>query len=66
MTRRATRIGNGTGPSAAEIGRTPDVYIAREVLCKARGDDTCYVKLVKKDWGRSLTAPFSPSRRASP
>jgi len=26
-----------------------NVYIAREVLCKAKGDDTCYVKLVKKE-----------------
>ncbi len=26
-----------------------DTYIAREVLCKAKGDDTCYVKLVKKE-----------------
>jgi predicted hydrocarbon binding protein len=25
------------------------VYVAREILCKAKGDDTCYVKLVKKE-----------------
>ena len=26
-----------------------DAYTAREVLCKAKGDNTCYVKLVKKE-----------------
>jgi predicted hydrocarbon binding protein len=26
-----------------------DVYLARETLCMAKGDNTCYVKLVKKE-----------------
>jgi predicted hydrocarbon binding protein len=26
-----------------------DVYLARETLCMAKGDKTCYVKIVKKD-----------------
>lgn len=26
-----------------------NVYLARETLCMAKGDETCYVKLVKKD-----------------
>ncbi len=26
-----------------------DIYLARETLCMAKGDKTCYVKLVKKD-----------------